>query len=241
MKFLESYKFGTFSIRGVEFPRVMIGTSPFIGASQFGDRSYFYLSHFYENPSNMVKILVDAAMEGCNAVQAIAYPRILSSIKEAERVSGREFFILGSAGVGSLEDEVSSLLSSGAKCIVSHGSYADREQSVERLRAEIRGIATHLPGITIPKVLSDPEVDVILAPINKNGKFMRPSREESLDAIEKARERGKKVIAMKPLAAGQLKPDKAFSWLSGRVDGIAFGIASKEEMKACLDAAESYF
>ena len=41
-------------------PRILLGTSPFIGAGQFGIRAQFYYEHFYQNPGNIVKIVIKA-------------------------------------------------------------------------------------------------------------------------------------------------------------------------------------
>ena len=246
-RFLEAYKFGTFEINGQKFPKILVGTSPFIGAGQFGEKSYSYLKHFYERPQNITKLLIDSIKEGCNAVQVICYPPVIEAVENAVRDTKTEMFILGSAGVGSIYEEIDALRILGAKCIVCHGSYTDRDTDgdLEKLSKASPnltiGIATHMPGITIEKAAMMDKVQVILAPVNKSGNFMRPSAERTMRAIKLARGRGKKIIAMKPLAAGTLAPEKAFAFLKDKVDGVAVGVASKGEISETLKAGRKYF
>ncbi len=41
-------------------PRILLGTSPFIGSGQFGSKASLYYTHFYENPQNIVKVMCKA-------------------------------------------------------------------------------------------------------------------------------------------------------------------------------------
>ncbi|MEM2123444.1 MAG: hypothetical protein QXE79_07405, partial [Candidatus Bathyarchaeia archaeon] len=100
------------------------------------------------------------------------------------------------------------------------------------------GIATHLPGKVIPDILNLREIEIIMAPINVRGEFMEPDMESTLKAISESRRRGKKVIAMKPLAAGKLKPKEALKFISDKVDGVAVGITSPEELEELIREAK---
>lgn len=57
-------------IEGLEVPRVLIGSSPFIGAGQFGNRSIDYYNTF-SDPENIAKLLITAADLGLPAVHII--------------------------------------------------------------------------------------------------------------------------------------------------------------------------
>ena len=48
---------GTIKINNREIPRTLLGTSPFIGATQFGHRSRLYQLDLYDKPENILKIL----------------------------------------------------------------------------------------------------------------------------------------------------------------------------------------
>ena len=61
-----------------------LGTSPFIGAGQFGPLSADYYKRFYLNPLNMEEIIIKSVELGVPAVQAIAYERIIQAIKHVQ-------------------------------------------------------------------------------------------------------------------------------------------------------------
>lgn len=225
MGFLSAYKFGTFKIAGVEIPKVLFGTSPFMGAGQFGAKAALYYSKFY-NPDNIKCINL-----GVNAVQPFGYARLIEPI--------------GSVGLENLEEEIELMRSINSKCILIHAVLSDRnlegvKGKLRELKEEgiITGIVTHEPGRVIPEAESIEDVNLILAPANKLGRFMEPTFESSVRAIENS---SKKIIAIKPLAAGKLKPSDAFEFLSNLVDGVAVGIASKEEARETFGAARKFF
>jgi len=71
-------------------PRVLLGTSPFIGAGQFGRRAAFYYNYFYENPKNIVKIIHKAVDLGVTGVQALPFRPIFGAFKGCgERTEGQ--------------------------------------------------------------------------------------------------------------------------------------------------------
>jgi len=248
--FADAYTFGTIDIDGKKFPRVLLGTSPFIGAGQFGARSYVYYRQFYENPRNIAKIIVECVELGCNAVQVICCPPILTAVQAAVRATDAEIFIMGSTGLGEISNEIEKMKQLKAQSIVTHGSYTDRvldkdpeklRRMLQDMRDRIAGIASHKPGTIIEKAAAIEEVKLMLIPFNKIGLYMDPSFESTLEAAESARRIGKKIIAMKSLAAGRLNPDEAFAFLKDRVDGLAVGLTNVEEIKETLKVASSYF
>jgi hypothetical protein len=242
---LGHYEFATFSIRGLEVPAVMLGTSPFIGAGQFGSKAEFYYNHFFLQPQHITDIVTCAIELGVNAVQVIGYPQVVEAVQEAARRTAVDLFLIGTVGLGSIEREIQLLLKAGAQGVIIHGSLADRDLAFAReylppLREQglVTGIATHRPGMTIPRVEEIEEVEIILCPLNKLGRFMEPSVESTLQAIESS---SKTIMAMKPLAAGKLLPQEAFAYVSDRAVGFAVGIASKEEAEETFKAAHEYF
>jgi hypothetical protein len=242
---LEGYKFRTFSVRGLEVPAVMLGTSPFIGAGQFGRKAEFYYSHFLLQPENITKVVTHAIGLGVNAIQVIGYPQVLEAVEEAAERTRTELFLLATVGLGSIEREIRLTLEAGAQGVILHGSLADRDMSFAReylspLREQglVTGIATHRPGRTIPRAEEMEEVELILCPLNKLGRFMDPSVESTLEAIQGT---SKRIMAMKPLAASRLSPHEGLGYIADKVSGFAVGIASKEEAEETFKAAKAYF
>jgi hypothetical protein len=242
---LESYRFGTYSVRGFEVPAVMLGTSPFIGAGQFGAKAEFYYDHFFLQPENMTEVVTHAIELGVNAVQVIGYPQVVEAVQEAAKRTATELYLVGTVGLGSIEREIEIMLEAGAQAVIIHGSLADRDmafagENLSRLRERglVTGIATHRPGMTIPRVEEIEEVEIILCPLNKAGMFMEPSVESTLQAIGSS---SKRIMAMKPLAAGRLSPQEGLSYISDKVVGFAVGVASRDEAQETFEAAGEYF
>jgi hypothetical protein len=65
--------------------------------------------------------------------------------------------------------------------------------------------------------------------------------DSTLKAITEAREIGKKIIAMKVLAASILRPMKAFDYIVDKADGVIVGITSTQELYEFLNAGLKYF
>lgn len=247
--FYDKYAFGLFQVGGVKFPRLLFGTSPFIGAGQFGERAMRYYLEFYLNPRNITRLYLDSISRGLNAIHVLSDPVIVRAVRDAVYSSGVGSFILATINARNLEEELSLCEMVEADSIIVHGSYTDLMseklgcilKEVKRRFGDIpTGIATHLPGKTLPKILNlnINEVEVIMAPINPRGEFMEPDMNSTLEAISNSRRRGKKVIAMKPLAAGELKPREALRFLSDKVDGVAVGITSLEELDELINEAK---
>lgn len=248
--FHDRYAFGSFQVGDVRFPRLLFGTSPFIGAGQFGGRSMRYYLDFYLNPQNITRLYLKAISKGLNAIHILSDPVIAKAIDNAVRSSKIKSFILATINVRNLEEELSLCEMVKADSIIIHGSYTDlmEERLSHILRAVKRkfndiptGIATHLPGKVIPRILKLREVDIILAPINLRGEFMEPNMDSTLRAISESRRMGKKVLAMKSLAAGKLDPKEAFEYIADKVDGVTVGITSPEELDEVIREAQRYF
>jgi len=94
------------SISGREFPAISLGTSPFIGAGQFRNRASAYRHLFFNNPDNMVKLMVYAAEIGVPCVQLLAVDRILDAFRESKRQSGVDLACTLTIGFGNKDWEL---------------------------------------------------------------------------------------------------------------------------------------
>ena len=248
--FHKKYLFDYFQIRKVKFPRVLFGTSPFFGAGQFMDRSTMYYQKFYLNPKNMTWLYSASILRGLNAIHVPSDPVIINAIIEAIGSYPVDSFIIATIEARNIEEELSLCEKIKANSIILHASYTDAAvEGIDQVLTMIKehfndiptGIATHYPGAVIPRVLGSEMVDLILAPINLRGDFMMPDAYSTLNTIADSRKSGKKVIAIKPLAAGLLNPKKALEFLADKVDGVAVGITSLKELDELIEAARRYF
>lgn len=228
-------------LNGIEVPRVMLGTSPFLGAGQFGPRARSYYRQFYLNPENITNLIVEAAEFDITWVQAIAREPIAKAIEEASRQTQTQIQIAATVGVEQLEPELELIKNLNAKIILTHARITDKLDSEFRdcinhiSDVAIAGAVTHNPGIVIPKLSGYDEVKIIMAPINLIGWFMNPSVNSTLDAIDRT---DKIVIGKKTLAAGLLQPREALEYVAQYVYGVAIGVTSTVELKESFGIAK---
>ena len=212
----------------------MLGTSPFIGARQFGSKSLDYRRRFFDNPDNMTRLFVHSANLGVKAVQLIGYQPLVAALMKAEDISG-DFFIVVTIPRGDFASNLDLVSPLEPEFISVHAQFCDGFDS--RLNEWIDMIrdagakpaaSTHSPGSTIP-LLDDLGFEAYLAPVNTLGYGMEPDVESTLKALEKTK---KAVIAIKPLAAGKLSPERSvFEYIFRYADSIAVGITSEKEME----------
>jgi hypothetical protein len=232
---------------------LLMGTSPFIGAGQFGSRARYYYEMFWNRIENMVKLFMIAIDLGFDGIQAIAYPRILDALEVARKKTGKHIPIIASVPPQSIQESLWNLSDMKAEVVLAHGAITDNAimtndydvltRFAKRVRdiSAIPGAATHNPNETLPKLLgSDLDLQYLLTPLNAIGKFVNDL--ESLLNLINENDSGQKIIAMKPLAAGEIVPQQAFDFLFQQkgVDAIAVGITSVEEAKEIMEIVKAF-
>ena len=228
----------------VQVPRLLMGTSPFIGAGQFGFKAFKYYMMFYMQPENMVRLFVKSFELGVKAVQLLADKPIKALIEASKRTNVKPFVVYSTDLTGDrLEARLKTLDPLEPEVVAIHAEIADRrkldtiERNVKVLEDHgiVAGLATHQPGLTLKWVeRENVPVEVVLAPLNKIGYAMDPDFNGSLEAIKSC---SRVVIAIKPLAAGKIKPLEAFEFVYKYVDSAAVGVVSEEEMRETYEAA----
>jgi hypothetical protein len=237
------------SIGGRELPAVSLGTSPFIGAGQFGSRALTYRRLFFDNPANIVDLMVYAAELGVPCVQLLAIDRILDAFRESKAQSGVDLACTLTVGFGDRDWELKQASDIDPQVVFLHAMVTDQLdlKGIERWLKDIRnlglvpGCATHKPARVLP-VLTQSGLDIqaYMAPFNREGMFMDCKPDaliRILDSIQQP------VIAKKTLAAGVLSPTVGLPFIAqyGQVDGLALGLTSREEMKETLSVAISHW
>jgi hypothetical protein len=232
----------------VKVPRLLMGTSPFIGAGQFGVRAFKYYMTFYMQPENMVRLFIKSFEFGVKAVQLLADKTIKALIEASKRSNVKPFVVYSTDFTDDrLIARIKTLEPLEPEVVAIHAEIADR-RNLDVVSKNVKiledfgitpGLATHQPGITLKWVENENvPVEVVLAPLNKIGYAMDPDFNESLEAIKSC---SRTVIAIKPLAAGKIKPLEAFEFVYKYVDSVAVGVTSEEEMHETYNAAfEAY-
>jgi hypothetical protein len=229
----------------LQIPKFLLGTSPFIGAGQFGLKAYEYRKQFYYNERNMTRLFIAAARLDVKAVQLIVYEPLVTALRAAVEELGEEFFVAATIPSGRKFESLLALLKPLKPALVAiHAPAADALDPripgwIKQIRAmdAAPAAATHYPGETIPDLdAAGFELEAYLAPLNPIGYAMEPDYERTLAALEKT---DKRVIAIKPLAAGRLKPAPSlFSFIYAYAEAVCVGIASEAEMEETFTAAK---
>lgn len=219
-------------------PALMLGTSPFIGAAQFGRKAYEYRKTFFYNESNMEKLFIKSAALDVKAVQLIVYEPLVKALKAAEKEMGEKLFIAAVITSGrKFEKDLNLIKPLKPEIVAIHALFCDALD--DRINGWIKKIrdmgaspaaSTHYPGEAIAEMdKAGFDFDVYLAPVNTVGYAMEPDYESTLKALETT---DKQVIAIKPLAAGSLKPTESlFKFIYRYAASISVGITSEEEME----------
>lgn len=236
-------------IEGRKLPAISLGTSPFIGAGQFGRRASTYRHLFFDNPHNMVDLMVYAAELGVPGVQLLAIDRILNAFRESKRQTGVDLACTLTIGFGDREWELKQASEIQPQIVFLHAMVTDRLDlaGIEKWAKDIRdiglvpGCATHKPGRVLP-VLKQSCLDIqaYMIPFNQEGIIMDCKPDvivKTLNSIEQP------VIAKKTLAAGRLSPGIGLPFIAQhtQIQGLALGIASREEMRESFSVAISHW
>lgn len=223
-------------IQNAKIPQILLGTSPFIGAEQFGVRGALYYSVFYEIPENIVKIIRQSVDLGVRGIQLIPYPPIVEAVKSVARDLGEELTIVGSVRAENPSKDIELLRDLEAVAMLLNGNLTDSHNlpKISELLGQIRqagslaGVVTHAPLSTLTWLRETGlEVDLVMLPFNLVGKFMDANPDMVLEAVLKL---NKPLIGMKVLAAGDLTPREGLEYVFKKgFRTVAVGIASEAE------------
>ncbi|MHA1195139.1 MAG: hypothetical protein ACTSSM_03480 [Promethearchaeota archaeon] len=224
-----------YEINNIKIPLISTGTSPFIGAGQFGKNALIWRKKFLENEQEILKILKAGYEEGARGIEVIPIGKILEAAK-IMRETYKDYIITGSTYPGH-DNGIKKLLAIETKIIFVHGIISDkRDNKLIKLIDEISslgiipGVATHDPIKTIIHVSNNlPDVKLFLVPFNAIGRFMgdKSKLEKIVDDLK-----DKIFIAMKSLAAGKIEPLKAFNYIKNHnIAALTIGMVSEEQAR----------
>jgi len=246
MNWKEVCELPTIHIEGIEVPRVLIGSSPFIGAGQFGPRSASYYQKF-SNPENIATLLITAADLGLPAIHVIPYPNVVEGIQIAEKETDITFYKVGST-LPETNASLAVLQQLGTELVFIHGSVTDQMhlETLQNIEQQIF-IQNMAPGLAIHNTIPVLEwvrthreklaSNTLLVPLNRTGTFVGNIKQ----ALALLTELDMNVFAMKTFAAGILSPDEAFQFVfeTDVVQVVTFGVASTTEVQHSITVAKT--
>ena len=212
-----------------------MGTSPFIGAEQFGFKAFEWRRKFLDNPKAMFEILEASYAKGARGIEVIPSGKILEAAQMMSEIYN-DYVITGSTYPG-VDPKINLLIEKGAKLIFVHGMISDNKgANLIRLLDDISGcgiipgIATHEPIPTIRYCIENSlNVRVFLIPFNANG-FLMGNTKELEELVDNTK--NFYFIGMKTLAAGAIKPNLAFQYITNHnISAVTIGMVTKQQAK----------
>ncbi|MFX1417929.1 MAG: hypothetical protein ACFE9N_03295 [Promethearchaeota archaeon] len=220
-------------IDDIDIPLVSVGTSPFIGADQFGFKAFEWRRKFFKHPKAMLEILEASYMRGARGIEVIPSGKILEAAQIMSETY-KDYVITGSTYPGE-DPKIDLLIEKGAKLIFVHGVVSDNKgRDLMKLLDDISsygtipGIATHEPIPTIRYCIENSlNVRVFLIPFNVDG-FLMGNKEELEELVDNTH--NFYFIGMKTLAAGIIKPKMAFQYIADHnICAVTIGLVSKQQ------------
>ena len=217
------------------FNEVILGSSPFTFAPQFGHRTRLYELDFKDQPDNIAEIMDKAYELGVNEF-------LLKSSDDVEKAldlslsKGNDWSVIGMTNTDDYDSDMALFEKYNTTMVLLDGFFVDKCIEDEdfdlvskylcdiRSRGYVPAIETripfkHLPIIEESSFLDD--FDVIMFPLNFYG-YM-------------------KIIANRTLATGILKPNEAYDFIKNidYLDAVCVGLAKVSEAEETLNVINS--
>jgi hypothetical protein len=183
----------------------------------------------------MLEILEASYSVGARGIEIIPFRGILQAARTMKDIH-RDYILTGSTYPGK-DPGIEALVNVGANLIFVHGMVSDNKgKKLLKLLDEISfrgivpGIATHEPITTIKYCVENSlNVRVFLIPFNVNG-FLMGNVRELEDIIDNTK--NFYYIGMKTLAAGEIKPDIAFQYITNHnISAVTIGMVTAKQAR----------
>ena len=219
----------------------MVGSSPWAGSGQFGANAKVYRRAFLRKVDAMLEIMEATYEVGARGFHGVP----IGKMGEAAKIMAEthdDYVIVGSCFPepnSMLED----VIKMNPKIIFLHASISDKKDNdflkmVDEVssRGFIPGIAVHNPVPTLKFSLENTkDANFFLVPINARG-FMMGKRKELEELVDN--NKNKAFFGMKTLAAGKLKPEKAYEYIAQHnICSVVIGQVDVEEAKSSTKVA----
>lgn len=241
------------------FKEIILGTSPFIFAPQFGHRTRLYELDFEKQPENIAKILDKSYEMGVHKI-LLNRSDDLEAALDLSIQNGCQWEVIAKTNAENYEEDLSVFSKYDTRTVMLDGFFVDENiennsfDNVSKYLEDIKSngfvgaIETRTPFKNIPKIVESPIIDdfeEIMLPLNYYGYMMDCNflNNENKQVIQDLLSTiNKKIIVNRTLATGILQPEEAYKFISGvdYVDSVCVGVAKVEEAEETFDIINRY-
>lgn len=230
------------------FNEIILGTSPFICAPQFGHRTRLYELDFENQPENITEILNKSHEMGVNTIM-LNRSDDLEKALDLSIYEGYEWNVIGKTNVENMDEDLLTYEKYNTKSIILDGFFVDdcinqgNSESISdnlnviKDQGYIPSIETRTPFKNIPAIIESSffkYFDEILLPLNFYGymmdcNFLNNENKKIINELLSCLD--KKIIANRTLATGILQPREAYDFIKNveYVDSVCVGVAKVSE------------
>ncbi|MHA2209410.1 MAG: hypothetical protein ACXABV_09590 [Candidatus Thorarchaeota archaeon] len=246
---MSEVKFGSATL-----PRLLCGTSPFMGAGQFGLAGQEWHRRFFNNPERMSEMFEHFCRLGYPGAHVTGYPTIV----EAARLTKERYDLKVAVSLlpENWEDNLKEVIVLDPEVIFIHGAMTDRflDKRLDELRAcfesiktanSFPGLATHDTCHTLKALQSEEsplrdESFGLLLPINRTG-YSAGGTTAEMEELLGALDSRHPVMGMKVLAAGKIPPQEALDYVFNipNVRTVTVGVTEKWQAAQIAEIVDS--
>jgi hypothetical protein len=255
------------NIGGLSVSRLIIGTNWFLGYSHTSQAKCTYIKENVRDKRKIADILEVFLNNGIDTIMGpITCEPLYDAIREAEDRTGSKVIIISTPDfpvtpatpqkgfdMGIVEKTLDEHAKYGSSICMPHqcttDSMVDRcTRSIRQMepvckmireRNMIPGLSTHMPESIVYADETGLDVETYISIYNSMGFLMQVEVDWIANVMQKAR---KPVIAIKPMAAGQLRPFQALTFVWNTIrdkDMVALGTMSPKEAEECIELSLS--
>lgn len=241
------------------FNEIILGTSPFIFAPQFGHRTRLYELDFEKQPENIQKVLDKSYEKGVHKI-LLNRSEDLELALDMSIQNGNDWEVIGKTDNEHFEEDLTVFSKYNTTSIMLDGFFVDESiksndfENISKYLKDIKSkgyvpsIETRTPFTNIPKIVESQiinEFEEIMLPLNFYGYMMdcnfltNENKEKIQDLLSTI---NKKIIANRTLATGILQPKEAYEFISKMdyINSVCVGVAKIEEAEETFTIINEY-
>lgn len=241
------------------FNEIILGTSPFIFAPQFGHRTRLYELDFEKQPENIAEILDKSHEMGVHKILLNNSKDLLDALDISIK-NGNNWKVIGKTDEEHFDEDMEAYSKYDISTVMLDGFFVDKNiedenfdsisEYLERIKENnlVPAIETRVPFRNIPIITQSSiinDFNEIMLPLNYYGYMMDCNflNNENKERISKLLgSLNKKIIANRTLATGILQPEEAYQFIStvDCLDSVCVGVAKISEAEETFSIINRY-